>query len=83
MGQQPRVTTQQPGLPFALGHISIIPGGIDALTIVDGDALTFPRRHLCGDWGALGGEDRQAQAAALINGTRIFSAYYTTAGVRA
>ena len=37
-------------------------------------------RHVTGDWGDLDDEDRQANDAALINGSRILSAYTTRKG---
>lgn len=39
-------------------------------------------RHLTGDWGDLDEEDRQLNAAALIDGSRILSAYTTRKGDR-
>jgi hypothetical protein len=39
------------------------------------------RRHSNADWGELGEEDRQANDAALKNGTRLLSSYTTDAGV--
>ena len=39
-------------------------------------------RHVTGDWGDLDDEDRQANDAALINGSRILSAYMTRKGER-
>lgn len=33
------------------------------------------RRHLSGDWGELGDEDKEANEGALLDGERLFSAY--------
>ena len=37
----------------------------------------FLARHVTGDWGDLDDEDRQANDAALIHGSRLLSAYST------
>lgn len=34
-------------------------------------------RHLCGDWGDLDDEDRDANERALVHGERIFSVYHS------
>ena len=39
------------------------------------DATAYLQRHLNGDWGDLDDEDRQANDAALIHGTRLLSSY--------
>ena len=39
------------------------------------DLTRLLRRHHCGDWGDLDGEDKTANEDALQDGTRIFSAY--------
>lgn len=36
-------------------------------------------RHIKGDWGDLGEEDKKANEAALVNGERLFSAYKSDA----
>ena len=40
------------------------------------------RRHARGDWGDLDDEDRKANDRALQEGSRLFSAYKTKAGVK-
>jgi hypothetical protein len=40
------------------------------------------RRHARGDWGELDPEDRQANDAALKNGTRLLSVYKTKSGMK-
>lgn len=37
--------------------------------------LEYLFRHVLGDWGELDAEDRQANEAALVHGTRIVSSY--------
>ncbi|WP_256262852.1 hypothetical protein [Pseudomonas gingeri] len=69
-----------PGLFFAPGHI-LTTRGVDALK-EQGllDISAYLRRHLIGDWGDLGDEDKQANEQALLHGTRLFSAYEVKAG---
>ena len=64
---------------FPLGRIFATPGAI-ALNV---DLARYLRRHHCGDWGdELDAEDKQANEAALVHGTRILSCYRTPAGDR-
>jgi hypothetical protein len=67
---------------FSLGRIVATPGAIEALEDAGQAAGEFLARHVTGDWGDLDDEDRQANDAALINGSRIMSAYVTRKGVR-
>jgi hypothetical protein len=43
-------------------------------------AIHFLQRHAHGDWGEVDEEDRQANADALIDGSRLLSAYRTSLG---
>ena len=58
---------------FALGQIVATPGALEACS----NALMQKclARHLTGDWGCVTAEDKEANDAALIEGTRILSAY--------
>jgi hypothetical protein len=40
------------------------------------------RRHLLGDWGDLDEEDKQTNERALVEGTRLFSAYHAADGTK-
>jgi hypothetical protein len=62
---------------FSLGRIVATPGALEALQNAGQTAGEFLARHATGDWGDLDEEDRQANDAALINGSRILSAYTT------
>jgi hypothetical protein len=62
---------------FSLGRIVATPGALHALQDDGQEAGEFLARHVTGDWGDLDDEDRQANDAALINGSRILSAYVT------
>jgi hypothetical protein len=67
---------------FSLGRIVATPGALEALREAGQDAGVFLARHVTGDWGDLDDEDRQANDAALIDGSRILSAYHTSKGVK-
>ena len=54
----------------------------DALHEAGQSADEFLARHVTGDWGDLDEEDRQANELALIDGSRILSAYTTKKGER-
>lgn len=40
------------------------------------------QRHVVGDWGDVGKEDRQANEQALLKGTRLLSIYGSSKGVK-
>jgi hypothetical protein len=67
---------------FNLGQIVATPGALDALREAGQQPDEFLTRHVRGDWGDLDDEDRQANAAAVIDGSRILSAYTTKRGER-
>jgi hypothetical protein len=51
------------------------PGALEALHAAGQSADEFLSRHVTGDWGVLDEEDRQANDAALVDGSRLLSAY--------
>jgi hypothetical protein len=67
---------------FSLGRIVATPGALQALHDAGQQAGEFLAKHVTGCWGELDDEDRQANDAALINGSRILSAYTTGKGER-
>jgi hypothetical protein len=67
---------------FSLGRIVATPGALQALHEAGQPADEFLARHVTGDWGDLDPEDRQANDAALIDGSRLLSAYTTRKGER-
>jgi hypothetical protein len=67
---------------FSLGQVVATPGAIEALKDAGQGAAGFLNRHLRGDWGDACEEDRQANDQALIDGSRILSAYRTALGVK-
>jgi len=65
---------------FHPGQIVATPG---ALTLAQEHSInlaTYLQRHLLGDWGDLGEEDRQENDFSLQHGYRIMSAYNTAGG---
>ncbi len=67
---------------FSLGQIVATPGALEALKRANQTPATFLDRHVTGDWGELGDEDKQANERALRAGLRILSAYTTSDGVK-
>jgi hypothetical protein len=67
---------------FLLGRLVATPGALAALQDAGQDALEFLSRHQHGDWGDMDEEDKQENERSLVNGSRIFSAYTLTTGVR-
>ncbi len=67
---------------FDLGQIVGTPGAIDALRAANQDPSEFLDRHSTGDWGTMDEEDTAANDQAVMDGTRIFSAYVLKTGVK-
>jgi hypothetical protein len=67
---------------FSLGRIVATPGALHALHDAGQAAGDFLARHVTGDWGDLDDEDRNLNNAALLDGSRILSAYKTRKGER-
>lgn len=66
----------KPAVPkFNLGNLSITPNALGKLS--HSDQITALQRHLLGDWGVLDDEDKAANDAALKDGGRLLSVYYT------
>lgn len=68
--------TWQFGPRFPLGRLLATPGvlgrGVELLPLI--------KRHVRGDWGDLSEEDRAANEQALVDGSRILSAYVLPQG---
>ena len=67
---------------FRLGQIVATPGALQALERAGEAPQKFLERHVCGDWGDLGEDDRQENALSLERSFRLLSVYQTTAGER-
>jgi len=64
---------ERPRAKFALGKVVATPGALAALT--QDDLQQGLGRHQAGDWGDLDDDDRASNDRALIDGTRLLSAY--------
>lgn len=60
---------------FPLGHTVATPGALDVMRNAGISPLLLLLRHQCGDWGELDAADRASNDQAVIDGTRILSAY--------
>jgi len=60
---------------FSLGQCVATPGALDALQVAGISPLDLLARHVRGDWGDLSQEDMEANNQALVDGSRILSAY--------
>ena len=65
---------------FPLGRIVATPGALDALARANQSPQEFLNRHVTGDWGDLGDEDKAENNYSLKHGFRILSSYKTAAG---
>ena len=67
--------TNKTNQKFRLGQVVATPGALDALETAGQSASEFLTRHAQGDWGTVSREDRAANDASLLDGSRILSAY--------
>ena len=64
---------------FPLGRVAATPAALYELERLGINPLELLGRHVSLDPGALGSADRQANERALLDGSRVFSAYEYTA----
>lgn len=82
-GNTKGVLVKVPEILFNPGAVFMTPGVSE---LIEGEKLemkevcSFLARHLSGDWGELDGHDRRRNEDALREGSRLFSAYRSTAG---
>lgn len=60
---------------FGLGRVAATPAALALLEKHGVASVTLLNRHQSGDWGDLTKHDRVANDAALVNGSRLLSAY--------
>jgi hypothetical protein len=65
---------------FQPGRIFATPGCLEALEAAGQRPEEFLARHLAGDWGLVDDEDKALNDAALLDGSRLLSAYATRRG---
>lgn len=67
---------------FSLGQLVATPGALEALQESGQSPMDFILRHVQGDWGLVDDEDKMANDQALVDGSRLLSAYKTLKGVK-
>lgn len=67
---------------FHLGQLVMTLGARDALLDSGDNPTGFLERHAQGDWGELPRQDKEANDRAVMERTRILSAYRTSQGVK-
>ena len=67
---------------FSLGQLLATPGALSALEESKQSPAIFLDRHLRGDWGEVCDSDKKLNDESLGDGSRLMSAYRTTAGVK-
>lgn len=60
---------------FPLGRVVATHGALHELERLNVNPLVLIGRHVSGDYGDLDDDDRQANVRALLDGSRVFSAY--------
>lgn len=67
---------------FSLGQVVATSGALAALEEAETFITELLDRHVRGDWGDVCEEDKQANDLALIDGSRILSAYVLKGGTK-
>lgn len=67
---------------FTLGQLVATPAALEALDKSGQSPSDFLSRHVRGDWGEVCNEDRLLNDQALIDGSRLLSAYKTLKGTK-
>jgi hypothetical protein len=67
---------------FDLGQILATPGALEALQESGQNVQFFLARHVLGDWGEVCEGDKQLNDQALVDGSRLLSAYRTLKNTR-
>jgi hypothetical protein len=67
---------------FTLGQIVATPGALAALRESGQSPQFFLSKHVRGDWGDVCASDAQLNDQALVDGSRLLSAYRTLKGER-
>lgn len=65
---------------FSPGQVVATPGALEALAAAGQTAAELLTRHLARDWGDLDSEDKRLNDEALLNGSRLLSAYVLNTG---
>lgn len=65
---------------FMLGRILATPGALEQLEVAGQSPAALLERHRRGDWGDVSEDDQECNESALVDGSRILSAYATPTG---
>jgi hypothetical protein len=76
------MTTSTSKPKFHLGQILATPGALEALGESGQNVQFFLAKHVRGDWGEVCEEDKMLNDRALVDGSRLLSAYRTLKGER-
>ena len=63
---------------FETGRLVATPAAME--TVMWAEMVAALSRHVCGDWGDLGDEDKERNEAALKSGGQLLSVYHTVGG---
>jgi len=66
-----------PNAKFLLGQLVVTPAALMAIGDSGQSPTEFLYRHMQGDWGTVCSEDWKLNDEALVNGSRIISAFLT------
>ncbi len=69
-------------MKFPLGQLVATPGALEAIAEAGQTPAFFLDKHSSGDWGEVCDEDKRLNDQALVDGSRLLSAYRTLKGVR-
>jgi hypothetical protein len=69
-------------MKFSLGQIVGTPAALKAIDEAGQSPEFFLAKHVAGDWGEVCEEDKRLNDQALIDGSRLLSAYRTLRGER-
>ncbi len=67
---------------FSLGQVVGTPAALKAINDAGQSPMDFLSRHLVGDWGEVCADDKDLNDLAVVEGSRILSAYRTLKGER-
>lgn len=65
-----------------LGRTVATPGAIAEMEKAKSGPAAFIERHVTGDWGCVSAADKKMNEEALTDGSRIFSAYMLSTGIK-
>ena len=67
---------------FSMGQIVATPGALESLAAAGQTPGEFLSRHVSGDWGEVCNDDKALNDDAILDGSRLLSAYRTGKNIR-